>query len=289
MPEPAGEDWLNRFEIVWNEAVANEIAGDDNPNPQGWPSYGRRKAATRRLAREVCLELADPEIVVAVEESLQTADGKVKGKPDLIIRSPDHEIRDYKTGSILEYESDNPKGEYVTQLLLYAVLEYENTGSWPSKGRLIPLKGKDAEVEIDPTEARRVEAEARAALDRYNSVVSGGDPLTLANPSSKNCRYCDYASECPAFWDAISPAWADEERSVLAAAGIIVERTVSKRGRVSVSLEEVRGSVPESKIRITGIASDQSFEIWTVFAAVGLRSGVRGEYEVTNQTRVKVC
>ncbi len=288
LAEVEGDDWLHEFEAVWNEAVGNETAQDaKDPKPQNWPYYGMRKAATRRVAREVCLELSDPRIEVAVEESLQTADGTIKGKPDLIIRSPHHEIRDYKTGSILEPDSETPREEYVAQLLLYAVLEYEATGKWPTTGRLVPLEGDDAEIDIDSGTARDLEARVRAAFDRYNSVVSEADPLELANPSAKNCRYCEHSPECPAFWGQVSPVWADAESPVVAASGVILDRQVSKRGWASVTLGEVVGSVSESHITLTGIQPDESFEIWSVMAAVGLGAGAPAAYKVLPQTRVK--
>jgi hypothetical protein len=178
-----------------------------------------------------------------MEERQSAFDGKLKGKADVIIRTAQPVIEDYKTGAL--YDPDDPsqvKEQYRTQMLLYAVLEHEETGTWPIRATLIPLEGPPVEIDIVPAEAEEAARNALADLARYNEAVdAGGDPLALASPSAEACLFCPYAIECPAFWSAAAPSWGAD--GIVAAAGEIRGSQTAQNGRLSISLRVVRGSL----------------------------------------------
>jgi hypothetical protein len=134
--------------------------------------------------------------------------GKLVGRPDVIARA---EILDYKTGEVLQGTEGNQdvRPAYARQLRLYAVLVHETLGWWPRRGVLLPMHGAAVEVELDPAACEAEAASAVALLHQYNAAVSHAvSPAALATPSLEACRWCPFKLACPAFWDAVSPAWA---------------------------------------------------------------------------------
>ena len=298
-PEPAAPEWGDHFNASWVKAIEHEVeelrslpGAGSWPEPERWPFYARRKAATKRVARKLCLELADSAIEALAEVPLETSDGLIRGRPDLVIRAPVHEIRDYKTGAVIEPATGDIRPEYLMQLLLYAVLEHASTGEWPSSGLLVPLEGHEVAVDLDPAEAGSLENTVKESLAAYNRVAeSGGDPLQLARPSPEACRYCDHATECPAFWEAVNPEW--EAGGVHAAAGVVTGVRVAARGSIAVDLDRVVGSVGSGPLSLTGIdlvefPGASQIEVSGTLAAVGLYSKQEGYAEPSRGTRLGV-
>lgn len=160
----------------------------------------------------------------------------------MIRRSPAHEIEDYKSGAVFEDDSGELKSAYRTQMLLYAVLEHEDTGSWPTRASIIPLTGDPVSIDIVPAEAEAAADQALAALASYNASVQNTDRGDqLAKPGPEHCRFCEFAVVCPAFWQHLTADWRDGP--VVAAAGYLIGREASQRGSVALRVDVRAGSV----------------------------------------------
>lgn len=271
--DPDDADWRQRYDAVWDAAVARQA--ENTSTARTWPNYGIYRAAARVLAKGVAREHRagkdlEPEL------PLESADGLVAGRADLVVRSPEHEIRDYKTGQIAN-DAGQPRADYLRQLLIYAALEHDQIGSWPSRVVLVPLDPKRSPVvvPIEPAEARSAQSELSGALEQYNEAVKKQvAPASMANPSADTCRFCRFAPRCPAFWDAASESWADD--GVVAVAGTILRTSAAHSGGVTVVLENEAGSLIAGEVVISPIESARlqaanSLEPGMALAGVGLR------------------
>lgn len=239
-----GEGWKADVEALWDSAVAAEEArarGEGVMTPaRGWPGYQIKRARLFRVAGQVrgFLRELPEDAEVLPEQSLAAKGGRLYGRADLVIRGKSvHRILDYKSGSVTDAEGE-PREAYVRQLQLYALLEYEVSGTWPETAHLFPLEGAPVEIEVDPSHCLRVGEEALALIDDYNSAVPGPQPAT---PAAGICRWCPYATGCDAFWAAVDESWADEVR---AARGVGTNVFSTPVGGVTVEIETAAGSVP---------------------------------------------
>jgi PD-(D/E)XK nuclease superfamily protein len=266
-------------------------------------NYAKRKVATRRLCQQIGRARGAPETESSrtasparrIREERQSAfGGKLVGKADVIVRAPEPVIEDYKTGAL--YEPDDPtqvKEQYRVQMLLYAVLEHEATGTWPVRGTLIPLEGPPVEIKIVPAEAEEAARRALLHLARYNDAVEAGrDPSTLAAPSPEACFYCPYAIECPAFWTTADPTWRRD--GIVAVAGEILGSQTARTGTLALELRVVRGSAPPGDYLLYGL-DPQRFAVLanaqpgTEAAATWLAGDeAAGQLRPTSLTRVAV-
>ena len=64
------------------------------------------------------------------EVTFTSPTGTLRGRPDLIVGSPVHEVWDFKTGTIMTPRAT--ASEYVVQLELYAKLEWDAAGTLPA-------------------------------------------------------------------------------------------------------------------------------------------------------------
>ena len=71
------------------------------------------------------------------------------------------------------------KDAYLRQLQLYAYLEHEATGSWPSSGHLLPFTGSAVEANVSSEECVRIASEAEKLLDDFNETVPRSNRLIL--------------------------------------------------------------------------------------------------------------
>jgi hypothetical protein len=210
-----------------------------------------RKVATKMLARRIATHIGAPGIA-RIEHAQSAAGGRIRGRADVIRRSPKHEIEDYKSGAVFEGDSGELKRAYRMQMLLYAVLEHEESGSWPASASVIPLTGDPVVIEIAPAEAEAARDDALAALAHYNQCVEGTDDAgRLAAPGPEQCRFCEFAAVCPAFWRALNPGWRDGP--VVAAAGHILAREASQRGLVALRIDVEAGSIDPGEWTIAGV------------------------------------
>lgn len=255
--ETGGSAWRTAFEELWKAAITRqEEQAAASPleahwgSAVTWPNYAKKKVSTRRLCERISSNRPashDQErgsTPSGLREQRQSAfDGRLIGKADVIIRAPEPVIEDYKTGALFEADDQREvKPHYRLQMLLYAVLEHEETGVWPLRAYLIPLEGQRVEIKIDPAEATQAAVRALEDLAHYNrSVKAGGDPVALASPTPETCLFCPYAIECPAFWTTSNPSWAASE--IVAASGEVSGSETAQNGMLSLAIRVVRGSV----------------------------------------------
>lgn len=136
------------------------------------------------------------------EQWLETKDGKIGGRIDLIKETPDGGvIIDYKTGAIIDTKTDKPKEEYQQQLKLYAALYFEKFNSWPQKLLLIGIDQSVHEVVFSHAECSKLLEEAKQNLNDTNELISSGvTESDFASPSPETCRYCLFRPGCKKYW-----------------------------------------------------------------------------------------
>jgi hypothetical protein len=258
LPEATDPAWRSAFEELWAAAISlQEQRAARSPLEAHWgpavtwPNYAKKKVSTRRLCERIAKQRPahrdhdQSSSTRGVREQRQSAfGGRLVGKADVIIRTPEPVIEDYKTGAVFEPDdSGEVKQHYRLQMLLYAVLEHEETGIWPLRAYLIPLDGPRVEIQIDAGEADQAAMQALEDLAHYNRAVeAGGDPSELGSPSPETCLYCQYAIECPAFWRTVDPAWG--ESNIVAVSGQVNGSEAAQNGMLSIAIRVVRGSVP---------------------------------------------
>lgn len=186
------------------------------------------------------------------EKNLSAMDGKLIGKPDVVLPG---EIRDYKSGSILEETADGSqivKQAYVRQLQLYGSLVHATSGQCPVKGKLLPMQGEAVEIELAPNTCQAAAEEAVDMLNAFNerlACVSG--PNDLATPSPHTCRWCQFKATCPAFWANVDDSWAGDLCSVAVRGHLASLPARIHNGRAcSLAVEVVNGTVPAGSLTI---------------------------------------
>lgn len=157
------------------------------------------------------------------EQELSAMDGKLIGKPDVVIGN---EVHDYKSGNVYDETPDGiqiVKLSYIRQLRLYGHLVHEARGHCPNKGKLLPMRGGTVEINLDPEMCVAEAVEAVNLLDSFNAqLVHVSDARELATPSPSACRWCQYKVLCSAFWSNVHEGWAEELGSA-AVCGVMTE------------------------------------------------------------------
>ena len=98
--------------------------------------------------------LADlgPSVELLTEHELQTADGTLRGRPDLVACGSETVIVDYKSG-LVEHDSII-RGSYQRQLMFYGELVRECLGLIPKRLLLFSLRQGIVGVPADPVVMR---------------------------------------------------------------------------------------------------------------------------------------
>jgi hypothetical protein len=148
---------------------------------------------------------AAPAMATLIESMLQSRDGAIAGRPDVLDRAGGTVI-DYKTGS-------RPPGGGLTdgegrQLRLYAFLGIEN-GVQVRKGMVVRPDRSRAELDIAEADAAAEAARARGILEAHNRL-DGRAFAEAATPSAEACRFCPCIPFCDAFWREADQTWASE-------------------------------------------------------------------------------
>jgi hypothetical protein len=220
--------------------------------------------------------------VLICEERLTGFGGELVGVGDLIIDGSGlHAIVDYKTGTVLDAEGE-VLVRYREQLQLYAALERERSGRWPSRGLLLRFGGAPIEVQLDPDACLEAADAAIAALHAYNAT-EGHRPV--GKPAEGACGFCPYAPRCDDFWRALMPSWRP-----LAVAGRVRWLEQSRAGSVTFGLDIEAGSIPgQTVIRRFDPGDGRSPEVGDRLAICGLV--LDGDHRlVANQgTRWHIC
>lgn len=256
------------FETAWSGAVAEQWRlSQGNPFEDGWrraenwPGFSMTKARTRRLAARLAPspgaaagEPGDREPGVLEEHPQAACGGILRGRADVVRRYPDHVVQDFKTGSI--HDADGSlKSAYRTQLLLYAYLEHEESGSWPVRAEVIPLRGDSEIFDVVPAQATVAAEQALAARDRYNGLAEAGIRESDATPSAGTCRWCEFELRCPAFWKAASGDWTAD--GVVAVAGTIAAKETYGFGTLDIDVAVSGGTLAEPRCRLHGLPLSQ--------------------------------
>lgn len=248
-------------------------------------------AEARGPSREADVAAA-PAMGALVESMLQSRDGAIAGRPDILDRARGTVI-DYKTGS------RPPEGGLTDdegrQLRLYAFLGLEN-GVQVRKGVVARSDWSRAELDIAEADAAAEAARAHGALEAHNSL-DGQAFADAATPSPQACRFCPCIPFCDAFWREADETWASEcgwhvEGEVTAVQGeallsieIAVHRGTSPRGaavltRLSerwLTFDGACRPVPGDLLRVTDVlraeesaepailrADRKSTTVWTI-------------------------
>lgn len=240
------------------------------------PYYYLQRERTALMAAELagaCRPTGDnattsaPSLRRVVESMLQSRDGKVAGRPD-VLDGATGMVVDYKTG--LKPTEGNLTDAEHRQLKLYAFLGMEN-GIQVRKGRVIRSDRSHAEVIISDVEAGAEATRARAVLDEH-SHLAGRQFVEAATPSPEACRFCPCIPFCDAFWNEANETWASE--SGWHAEGEVTG--VQGDSLLSIDIVLHRGTLPRGAAVVTRL-SDR----WLTFD--GSRRPVPGEtIRVTN-------
>jgi hypothetical protein len=263
------EGWLLELDRIWREFVQNEAGSLEVA--ESWPNYQLKRARLRRTAGQLreLLTTLPPDAVVIPEEAMVGLGGRLKGRPDLVVRAATtHRIIDYKTGPGVDRQTLTVRPGYARQLQLYAVLEAEVSGLWPDSAHLLPLEGEPVEIAILEDECRQLAADALSLLDLFNEAAPGGQPPTI---SLETCSVCDYATACAPFWDAYSAGWAPD---FIAVHGLILAVSTSPLGGVSVEVRPVGDPPGPETILIRNI--DPTSHPTALKAEVGAEIGATG-------------
>jgi len=254
------ENWRTAVEELWDAELSVEkeraVAAGVSDEPRKWRGYQLKRARLFQIAGRLraFLDALPPGTQILTEEPLSAHDGLLFGRADLIIRNPDrHQIVDYKSGSVLDHETNLPREAYVRQLQLYAYLEHAASSSWPSSAHLFPLHGAPVEIEVDPQACSALAAEALAALRTYNEVVPAVQP---AAPSPVHCQWCPAATICSPFWNACDETWAPNVR---AAAGTVSRAFATELGGITIHVHPAAGSIGIEPLVIKNI-DQRTFE-----------------------------
>jgi CRISPR/Cas system-associated exonuclease Cas4 (RecB family) len=216
--------------------------------PERWPNYEITRARLVRVFTQIAALVAEAGggSEILAEHSLTAANGRIHGRADLIVRSPRlHVIVDYKTGSVTDHEGQ-PLADYAAQLLLYAYMEHDRTGSFPSAGYLMPFDDAAIRMEVDATSAKEAGRAAIAELDQFNERALTGAEQP-ARPAPETCRFCPFSIVCAPFWNYCNASWGGR---LLAARGTIVRIARGQLPLVNLEVQVVRGSVAESSLVI---------------------------------------
>jgi hypothetical protein len=179
------------------------------------PFYYARREAAAVLARTICHEAVEASPAAhrmparLIEKSLQSKDGLLHGRPDLLSIWAG-EVVDYKTRREVSSEAEQITEQEQRQLRLYAHLAAEN--GWPiQRGVILLASGTRLEMEIDAQEAQREAQQAREELAAYNAAMNRNTTFTeLTNPSADNCRRCQCMVVCEPFWQKAEPDWREK-------------------------------------------------------------------------------
>lgn len=214
--------------------------------PERLPYYNLYRERAALLAAEQVVDIPShgqgrrtdaPGRGPAVERTLQSDEGRLRGRPDVIDASRS-EVVDYKTSA--PPEDGGVREREARQLRLYAHLANEN-GIPVAKGVIVRADRSRAEIDISAAEAKAEAAEAIIKLEEINAVV-GHAFNAVASPSGPACSGCPCIPMCQRFWDAAEPDWAEE--AGVHVQGTVLDVRVTGTGLVGIDLDVQQGTMP---------------------------------------------
>jgi hypothetical protein len=283
----AGENVEQAIDRLWNEAIAiQQTRASSHPldrrfgSAENWPAYYLVRASTGLRARELVASFdshaqhshysTSAESLPEYREREFTAfGGKLFGRPDLV---RNHEIVDYKSGSITEFAEDAQeevvRAAYVRQLRIYGYLVRENLGTLPRRGLLVPFAGPPVEVGLEQRDCEREAAQAVAVLDSFNADMSKLNVSRLASPSPESCKWCPFKGICPAFWQNISGNWSGYLGGEAVEGRVATDPArIHDGSAIAVSVAVERGT------KVDGVVQIAPLSLQTHAAACSLRKG----------------
>jgi hypothetical protein len=141
---------------------------------------------------------------------VESEDKSVVGLIDSVrMKTRGVELSDLKSGEVLEHVDGIPtkqlKESHRIQLKLYAALYFQTYGRWPDRLQIVPLKGEALEVLFVAVDCIQLLKEAQRKVHDLNRRITSGEvtAATLANPTPRNCGFCPYRPNCPAYQQAL--------------------------------------------------------------------------------------
>lgn len=207
------QHWRRGMSLAEEQAVKN---GDDIwiPLRETQPFVERTRLSAIRLASIQCVAKgtgkASGGTNHTTETWLKSTDGRVVGRLDAIDRHRQSVvIRDYKSGAAVD-ASGAIKREYVTQMLLYAALYFDNYGVWPRSLEVIDQRGRTVPIATYTPESALAALEtAKTTLQRVQSelghkpILAAPRVVKLAEPDSGQCGSCRSRPVCSRYLDTL--------------------------------------------------------------------------------------
>jgi hypothetical protein len=257
------EQWEEGLSLAWQESLAKlRERASESPDPEAWPGFKVAKARMRNVAsrlRDILFPLGK-EVELICEQRMTALDGRLVGKPDLIINCEEGPwIVDYKTGGVFDFETEQPREEYATQLHLYAVLEHSRSQAWATRGILLPFSQGSVDIQLERGVCERLAAMVETAIEEFNERHPDLQP---AAPSPPHCQWCGGATHCGAVWGSCEESWAPK---VGLAQGTVAQVARSETGVTTIVLDLEAGTLGRGRIaimadpaRATGLESIKS-------------------------------
>ena len=196
------------------------------------------------------LDEVGPDANLLIEHELETADGQLRGRPDLIAHGSETLVVDFKSG-LVEHRS-GIRASYRRQLFLYGALVHECLGLSARRLLLFSLRQGLIDVPADLPIMEETAAEARRLRDDFNKRTPGPQP---ARPSPTTCQFCPHAANCDAFWAAVDENW-------VSTVGLAVRGSIqtspekSAWGQSTLTIEVHDGPLSGHVVQVNGIADD---------------------------------
>lgn len=198
--------WRNEIGQVWKAELQAEhqeaqAANDRIGHPSRWSGVAAVFVGLRS-----CLELLEPTLAEADairgEWSHTTADGRLVGRPDLLIEgAAGARIIELKTGS---YELSRAPAEPPGQLALYAALWRDASGQLPVSVELLRTReGDHVRFPVDPDQVQQA---AEALASAHSVLLSSSRPAGTPGDACRSCRSLGDCSEGLAHVTATSEA-----------------------------------------------------------------------------------
>ncbi|HDX9659957.1 TPA: PD-(D/E)XK nuclease family protein [Bacillus toyonensis] len=145
-------------------------------------------------------------ISVSAERWVETSDKILGGYIDRVtFINGKYEIIDFKTGTILVPGTTDVKEEYKYQMMLYAVIMFENLGTWPISLKLKKLDQDFYEIPFKTQDCLELKEQASQLFKGVNDIIKQANGIeelqyVLANPTVENCLYCGFRPVCNPYW-----------------------------------------------------------------------------------------
>jgi hypothetical protein len=219
------------------------------------------------------------------EGSLTSSDGKVSGRIDVTIWTPEGVvIRDYKTGNVFEDMDgggEQIKVAYQFQLKLYAALHAEARNVWPIRLELMTVAGEIVEIHFTENECKELMQKAKQDAEDLWTLVAdvNAGRMSIDNLASPGdaCTWCRYRPVCPAYRPWAESHGSDEPRR-RDAWGEVRSIGATRRGLSVIDLDTTDGPIQildldPSPSRNPGLNQLESGSLAAVFDAILVSKG----------------